>query len=34
MRDQVVLRRASEFLREFLYSWNDDAKDYFNQLAI
>ena len=34
MRDLAVLRRAAELLGEPIYVFGDDAKDYFNQLAI
>ena len=34
MHDIAILRRASEMLGEPLYIWGDDAKDYFNQLAM
>ena len=34
LRDLAVLRRASEILGEPLYVFGDDAKDYFNQLAM
>ena len=34
MRDAAVLRRAAEVLRQFIYSFGDDVKDYFNQLAM
>jgi len=34
MRGMAVLRRAAEFLGEALYIFGDDAKDYFNQLAM
>lgn len=34
MRDISVLRRASEVLQQPAYSFGDDAKDYFNQLAM
>ena len=34
MRDVAVLRRAASRLGEPIYIFGDDAKDYFNQLAI
>jgi len=34
MRDAAVLRRAAEVTRQFIYDFGDDAKDYFNQLAM
>ena len=34
MRDLAILRRAAELLREPIYVFGDDAKDYFCQLAL
>lgn len=34
MRDVAVLKRAAEVMREPVYSFGDDAKDYFNQLTV
>ena len=34
MRDLAVLRHAAHVLREPIYVFGDDAKDYFNQLAM
>lgn len=34
MRDIAVLKRAAEVVQEPIYSFGDDAKDYFNQLAM
>ena len=34
MRDIAILRRAAELLNEPLFVFSDDAKDFFNQLAI
>ena len=34
MRDVTILKWAAELLGEAIYVFGDDAKDYFNQLAI
>jgi len=34
MHDMGILRRAAHMLKTAIFSWGDDAKDYFTQLAM